>query len=115
MADARAGAMLGKQIWRVRHALHAARNHDIGGSGGKRVRRHDRSLHARATHLVDRRRLYRPGQTSLERRLPGGRSEERRVGEECVSTCRSRWSPYHLKKKKVERNSTKVKSKMTNM
>src|SRR3546814_20697356 len=24
-----------------------------------------------------------------------GRSEERRVGNECVSTCRSRWSPYH--------------------
>src|SRR3546814_20330639 len=27
-------------------------------------------------------------------RLPN-RSEERRVGKECVSTCRSRWSPYH--------------------
>src|SRR3546814_10884635 len=30
--------------------------------------------------------------------LPGYlaiRSEERRVGKECVSTCRSRWSPYH--------------------
>src|SRR3546814_10240432 len=26
---------------------------------------------------------------------PYGRSEERRVGKECVSTCRSRWSPYH--------------------
>src|SRR3546814_13864314 len=31
------------------------------------------------------------------------RSEERRVGKECVSTCRSRWSPYHSKKKKNER------------
>src|SRR3546814_12871059 len=28
------------------------------------------------------------------------RSEERRVGKECVSTCRSRWSPYHSKKKR---------------
>src|SRR3546814_20138279 len=28
------------------------------------------------------------------------RSEERRVGKECVSTCRSRWTPYHYKKKK---------------
>src|SRR3546814_16651167 len=28
------------------------------------------------------------------------RSEERRVGKECVSTCRSRWSPYHYKKNK---------------
>src|SRR3546814_16774618 len=27
--------------------------------------------------------------------LVTGRSEERRVGKECVSTCRSRWSPYH--------------------
>src|SRR3546814_12116650 len=27
--------------------------------------------------------------------LLGRRSEERRVGKECVSTCRSRWSPYH--------------------
>src|SRR3546814_11229364 len=27
------------------------------------------------------------------------RSEERRVGKECVSTCRSRWSPYLSKKK----------------
>src|SRR3546814_1616691 len=35
----------------------------------------------------------------FRRRGPGGccqgRSEERRVGKECVSTCRSRWSPYH--------------------
>src|SRR3546814_5059980 len=27
--------------------------------------------------------------------VAGERSEERRVGKECVSTCRSRWSPYH--------------------
>src|SRR3546814_11898293 len=27
------------------------------------------------------------------------RSEERRVGKECVGTCRSRWSPYHSKNK----------------
>src|SRR3546814_17674941 len=29
------------------------------------------------------------------RHLQIERSEERRVGKECVSTCRSRWSPYH--------------------
>src|SRR3546814_5769717 len=41
-------------------------------------------------------------QFSLELRLQSSfdRSEERRVGKECVSTCRSRWSPYHDKKKK---------------
>src|SRR3546814_7656130 len=31
----------------------------------------------------------------LEAIAKGDRSEERRVGKECVSTCRSRWSPYH--------------------
>src|SRR3546814_18672340 len=31
--------------------------------------------------------------------LGQSRSEERRVGKECVSTCRSRWSPYHEQKK----------------
>src|SRR3546814_12454476 len=30
------------------------------------------------------------------------RSEERRVGKECVSTCRSRWSPYHYTKKNID-------------
>src|SRR3546814_8428654 len=37
----------------------------------------------------DRRHLAAPGHRHLRR------SEERRVGKECVSTCRSRWSPYH--------------------
>src|SRR3546814_13064269 len=32
--------------------------------------------------------------------VQGVRSEESRVGKECVSTCRSRWSQYHEKKKK---------------
>src|SRR3546814_15190754 len=31
------------------------------------------------------------------------RSEERRVGKECVSTCRSRWSPY-INKKNIEKD-----------
>src|SRR3546814_15474912 len=30
------------------------------------------------------------------------RSEERRVGKECVRTCRSRWSPYHSKHKHLQ-------------
>src|SRR3546814_12095350 len=37
-----------------------------------------------------------------QRRL---RSEERRVGTECVSTCRSRWSPYHSKNTKTQNHS----------
>src|SRR3546814_2852440 len=35
------------------------------------------------------------GQSDLGALRAGPRSEERRVGKECVSTCRSRWSPYH--------------------
>src|SRR3546814_14220939 len=38
------------------------------------------------------RRWQTPQLNSLIERV---RSEERRVGKECVSTCRSRWSPYH--------------------
>src|SRR6056297_3992197 len=34
--------------------------------------------------------------------VPRLRSEERRVGKECVSTCRSRWLPYHEKKKETK-------------
>src|SRR3546814_3926684 len=39
-----------------------------------------------AVHLADH---------YLRVRGANARSEERRVGKECVSTCRSRWSPYH--------------------
>src|SRR3546814_5207024 len=48
-----------------------------------------------------KRRPSRPSSRLLEirNRLSASgrnkRSEERRVGKECVSTCRSRWSPYH--------------------
>src|SRR3546814_18600430 len=50
--------------------------------------------------VIPRRVIIAHGQRSGRHtgRLPGGRSEERRVGKECVSTCRSRWSPYHSKK-----------------
>src|SRR3546814_2414135 len=53
-------------------------------------------------HLTGNDDLIRAGlfdegaQAALDRILPAdGRSEERRVGKECVSTCRSRWSPDH--------------------
>ena len=36
-----------------------------------------------------------PRQRGLPATRNLGRSEERRVGKECVTTCRSRWSPYH--------------------
>src|SRR3546814_18395977 len=43
-------------------------------------------------------RIFAAGFNDKLAAMAGGRSEERRVGTECVSTCRSRWSPYPYKK-----------------
>src|SRR3546814_13316984 len=54
--------------------------------------------------------------TPHSRRWP--RSEERRVGKECVSTCRSRWSPYHEKKQtdvRKEENCVRENINITNV
>src|SRR3546814_6781081 len=45
--------------------------------------------------LLERMDLERMGDMLARLRARESRSEERRVGKECVSTCRSRWSPYH--------------------
>src|SRR3546814_14263979 len=42
--------------------------------------------------LLNKRKKFYNGVMTYKQ---GFRSEERRVGKECVSTCRSRWSPYH--------------------
>src|SRR3546814_11684016 len=51
--------------------------------------------------------------TCARRKSSVERSEERRVGKECVSTCRSRWSPYHKKKtpKKIQYTRTYILTK----
>src|SRR3546814_16416535 len=55
----------------------------------------------------------RPSRTDLQAtRLL--RSEERRVGKECVSTCRSRWSPYHYKKKSQKSDNCKTDTQLNN-
>ena len=43
-----------------------------------------------AKFRAERQALVDSGMTRLQ-----ARSEERRVGKECLSVCRSRWSPYH--------------------
>src|SRR3546814_19754117 len=45
--------------------------------------------------MIDEDALGKILKSYVIRRLGEPRSEERRVGKECVSTCRSRWSPYH--------------------
>src|SRR3546814_20497147 len=48
---------------------------------------------------------------SFTRAADALRSEERRVGHECVSTCRSRWSPDHYKKKQTLKDTLIVLAK----
>src|SRR3546814_682815 len=52
--------------------------------------RQQRRIRRAAEHFLQR----HPDLARLNLRFDA-RSEERRVGKECVSTCRSRWSPYH--------------------
>src|SRR3546814_14581720 len=66
----------------------------FGGIGVAGVDRGVRDRGISLDRIVDR--LIEGG----EREALVARSEERRVGKECVSTCRSRWSPYQYKKKK---------------
>src|SRR3546814_17659925 len=47
----------------------------------------------------DGRKWEYPNQGVIVRANPCGRSDERRVGKECASPCRSRWWPQHYKKK----------------
>src|SRR3546814_13478893 len=59
---------------------------------------HERCAHAYRTHTHTRELCFR-ALTAVRLRQATRRSEERRVGKECVSTCRSRWSPYPYKNK----------------
>src|SRR3546814_12315022 len=57
----------------------------LAGEGGEAEK--GEGIHRALAYLVLAAAHLAPGQPV--------RSEERRVGKECVSTCRSRWSPYH--------------------
>src|SRR3546814_13142592 len=54
-----------------------------------------RRMDPAAFERLAQRLLRESGFVQVEVTGRSGRSEERRVGKECVSTCRSRWSPYH--------------------
>src|SRR3546814_6171541 len=51
-----------------------------------------------------------PAPTNTTLPLASTRSEERRVGTECVSTCRSRWSPYNYKKKTIQHTQSQAQT-----
>src|SRR3546814_17293347 len=67
------------------------------GHGGEEQGEDGREPQPAEGHPADRGACLRPRPAADDQRQ---RSEERRVGKECVSTCRSRWSPYHYTKKK---------------
>src|SRR3546814_11258175 len=66
------------------------------GGGAARRRRGRKIVGRRADRRSDRAR---------RRSCDGNSSDERRVGKECVSTCRSRWAPDHYKKKHKQNRS----------
>src|SRR3546814_17660934 len=74
---------------------------------GSSLRRQDRQQVARRSACRTHQRR------TVGQRAGQARSEERRVGKECVRTCRSRWSPYH-KKIKTSHKTTIPKKQTTN-
>src|SRR3546814_13267548 len=70
----------------LRERAHFAADH-----GGADLALDDASLLDRADQWLG---PLLTGKRRLDQIEPG-RSEERRVGKECVRTCRSRWTPYH--------------------
>src|SRR3546814_11856657 len=64
----------------------------------RRIDRGQRAIGVLRKVLMPRRVEQVEGDSVLLERHHRRRSEERRVGKECVSTCSYRWSPYHYKK-----------------
>src|SRR3546814_20743804 len=79
----------------VTHLLADAQRADRLGLGGVAMSRHGHAsgrISSRETFNVFARERHT---LMLPERVPFSRSEERRVGKEGVSRCRSRWSTYH--------------------
>src|SRR3546814_17234572 len=76
---------------------------DLGGGGRDRGRAGPAALHRRPA----RRHVQLPARDPAVRGVdrgagPEARSEERRVGKECVCTCSSRWSQHHYQNNTVK-------------
>src|SRR3546814_18068539 len=79
-----------------RHADKTGFTRPVGPRDQRRLSRLQREVHALEQNPV--------GAQASDIMKRKARSEERRVGKECVSTCRSRWSPYNSKKKTINHN-----------
>src|SRR3546814_11824824 len=88
----RSGAHSYAVPWKGKHY-----NHTSKGIKGESIQRNIEDIRAALNHAANNGRIAI--RVPLLNRAIGGRvayrSEERRVGKECVSTCRSRWSTYH--------------------
>src|SRR3546814_18056095 len=93
----------GRHVVEAADGLHAGDDADEGALAGEAVALGG-GQHGGNHHCADanRRALQRVVEV-----LAVDSSEERRVGKECVSTCRSRWSPYHYKKKTTKKLNSK--------
>src|SRR3546814_12323915 len=75
-------------------------------AAAKRAHRHPRGKKVRQARFnhADQTVVEQPANGDPLDYCSGLRSEERRVGKECVRTCRSRWSPYHYKKNNTSKH-----------
>src|SRR3546814_9525751 len=88
LADQQVAAYLAKEHAMPKHGLvQVDGSAQLSGNAGDRIQQVCGTDH-QATRLTH-------DEILMKHRLPARRSEERRVGKECVSTCRYRWSPYH--------------------
>src|SRR3546814_2131909 len=82
---------LGGKLHRLAAGRSAQVQHSLARPCPKQARRKGggQILHPPSALIITRQLFDTPAERHAHR------SEERRVGKECVSTCRSRWSPYH--------------------
>src|SRR3546814_12467362 len=100
-SDLDAGGIIRRRVGAV--LVHA--DVDADGSGGDGPRGDGPGC---AAAFAEARQPRRHGGEAFAVQPHAVRSEERRVGKECVSPCRSRWSPYHYKKKSMTRRNTQI-------
>src|SRR3546814_18694606 len=89
------------QLLKSRHAGHACKNFAVSDAANRLVVTYECGAagNGRTDLRVETSRLVQIQSQGIADGAPfafaleGRRSEERRVGKECVSTCRSRWSP----------------------
>src|SRR3546814_11755051 len=82
-------------VLHLAHKLDAADQQHVVDGGDNALALGQTDVLFRQDHVAVRGAQPREALVVAPLALRQQRSEERRVGKECVSTCRSRWSPYH--------------------